>query len=692
MKQWIVALVCLFGSSNAWGKEAFGHPGVQHNWSNAKKELVGTSYSPDSLIWFSSSQGILTETYFPTIDKAQIKDSQLLVSDGKNLFVEDKTLAYDVVHHSATDVRIRKKHKDFVFERQFFTLNHHQALIEQIDLEVLRDDLRFYLLVNPSINGTGAYDSAYATANRLYAKEDSTELQVYTDVGFKKTSVGFVGFSDGYQDLNSNLRFEHDFTKAENGNVALSAELNIPKRRGKYRFYIVYQFDKGVLDFSQLELSRDLYHQQWQNYLNDLNKPQASQDEIRLYERSLVVLKTHEDKLNPGAFIASLSKPWGEQSLEDPQYASGGYHLIWPRDLYHIASAMMLAGDQDAAMRALNFLRKIQYKDGVWEYGARKIPRKGAFPQNTWTDRRDYWSGFQLDQTAYPVHLFYRLWLAHPQPDRFKSEYEVMVRSALDFIVNHGPWSAQERWEENFGISPSSFAAAAAALQMGYEVFKDSRYFRTANQWLHKPGDNIHTWTFTESGIFGNGKYYLRVVGCDGMTGQWNPNANTMCHVANSSKHVNQKEFLDQGFLQLGILGLVPADDARMLNSLNILNQHIRVKTPKGDGWYRYSHDAYGEDQKGRLWPLLSSEHARFAIERSKVGNISQAEKDATLHDVIRSYVAFANKGLMLPEQVFEHSGEGTGAATPLAWSHAEYLKTLWSKELDWNVENFFSR
>jgi GH15 family glucan-1,4-alpha-glucosidase len=28
----------------------------------------------------------------------------------------------------------------------------------------------------------------------------------------------------------------------------------------------------------------------------------------------------------------------------------------------------------------------------------------------------------------------------------------------------------------------------------------------------------------------------------------------------------------------------------------------------------------------------------------------------------------------MIPEQVFEHNGVGTGAATPLAWSHAESL------------------
>jgi glucoamylase len=34
----------------------------------------------------------------------------------------------------------------------------------------------------------------------------------------------------------------------------------------------------------------------------------------------------------------------------------------------------------------------------------------------------------------------------------------------------------------------------------------------------------------------------------------------------------------------------------------------------------------------------------------------------------------FANAGLMLPEQVFAATGQGTGSATPLAWAHAEYI------------------
>ena len=149
---------------------------------------------------------------------------------------------------------------------------------------------------------------------------------------------------------------------------------------------------------------------------------------------------------------------------------------------------------------------------------------------------------------------------------------------------------------------------------------------------------------------------------------------------------------LDQGFLKLSLLGLVSANDWRINTSHQKVNDNIRVQFKNGfSGWYRYSYDAYGEDKRGRLWPLLSGEHGRFEIEKYKAGTQNWNEAQKKVDKVLASYGFFANDGLMIPEQVFEGSGEGTGAATPLAWSHAEFVKLLWSRELKKNVENPFS-
>ena len=61
--------------------------------------------------------------------------------------------------------------------------------------------------------------------------------------------------------------------------------------------------------------------------------------------RSAQIIKMHEDKRNRGAIVASLSKP----AIPDSENAFdgvGGYHLVWPRDLYHAAMGLARGGRQ----------------------------------------------------------------------------------------------------------------------------------------------------------------------------------------------------------------------------------------------------------------------------------------------------------------------------------------------------------
>lgn len=700
MKITLIASIFLAASATAQTSQTpHGQPGIVPNWSSAKKVQVGTSNTWEkSLVWFTNAQGVLTETYFPTIDKAQIKDAQILVSDNRSFMVEERTQtrqSVEVLSPSLVKLKNADYKDRFEISHTFFTLGDDHVLVDEVEVVAKVDGLHFYNLVNPALNNTGFHDNGHASPKALVFWEGDTRLSVKSTTGFEKASVGYVGFTDGYQDLVDNNGMDQVYGQAFDGNLAGLGKLKLPSKKGTYRFYIVYDF-AGERKFSEAALAQAKtdYNESWNSYLAGINTPSGlNKTHKDLYLRSMYTLRVHEDKLAPGAFIASLSKPWGEETFEYPGVMVGGYHLVWPRDLYHVCAAYINAGDLDAPLRALNYLKRIQYQDGTWNYDGRQIERRGAFPQNVWTDGNEYWGGFQLDQAAYPVHIFYQLWERGDQNRKRElvEKYGEMAKLSLDFIKKYGPWSAQERWEENFGISPSSFAAATAALYMGERVFGDSSYAHTANGWLTKPGDNIHTWTFTNKGVYEDGQYYIRVAGCDSHTGNWNPNNGAWCTIANSGERREQTEILDQGFLKLSLQGLVKASDWRIKHSLEILNKHIKVETPNGHGWYRYSYDAYGEDKRGRIWPLLSSEHGRYYIERFKAGDMSWSDASAKVDEILASYKGFANEGDMIPEQVFEHNGEGTGAATPLAWSHAEYIKLLWSKHHKRNVENLLN-
>ncbi|MDD4974642.1 MAG: glycoside hydrolase family 15 protein [Bacteriovorax sp.] len=687
--------------------EASGAPGIQGSWSSAKKVQVGTynedGRSANSPLWFTLAEGTLTEVYYPTIDQGQVKDSQFLVSDGRTFFQQERDLKHKVEVLSPSLVKITNQDFSgrYKISHTFYTLKDSATLVDEVEVQTNINGIHIYLLTNPQLNNTAAKDSAAVTNDGFLFSENRTQLSVSTSAGFRQKSVGFVGSSDGYQDISRHYQMNNLFTTATNGNVASTGEIEIPQTAGTYHFYVTYSFGdlvklkaKKLTDYNQ---AKNDYVLSWTNYLNTLKVPKnLSAPQLLLYLRSLYTLRCHEDKLNPGAFIASLSIPWGESQKESPNQEIGGYHLIWPRDLFNVSVALLNSGDYPAALRALRFLKKIQYKEGAgtWNLNPRIIPKAGAWPQNTWVTGRTYWEGFQLDQTAFPIHLFYHILLKTPTADRgaLIAEFQPMLTSALNFISTYGPWTHQERWEENFGISPSSFSAATAALIIGSKIYPSTAYGQymldTANHWLYTPNDNIDTWTFTTNGSYGDGRYYLRMAGGSSYDANWNPNDNSSIHIANSSQSIPQGKVLDQGFLQLVLLGLKPGNSPEVKASKAILDRQISYVSPKGRGWYRYSFDAYGEEGKGRLWPLLSGEHARFAIERFSANDLSWNDVLKETNTIVDSFLGFANSGLMIPEQVFENSGEGTGSATPLAWSHAEYIKLLWSVENKKNIEN----
>jgi glucoamylase len=131
-------------------------------------------------------------------------------------------------------------------------------------------------------------------------------------------------------------------------------------------------------------------------------------------------------------------------------------------------------------------------------------------------------------------------------------------------------------------------------------------------------------------------------------------------------------------------------NDPTVLNSLAVGDSQLAVDTPSGRIWRRFSFDGYGEQAGGgdwniferpegqtlgRAWPLLTGERGEYEL---------LAGRDASAH--LRTIANTANDGLMLPEQVWdgrppadEPGGEGTRSATPLAWTHAQFVRLAWS-------------
>jgi glucoamylase len=330
-----------------------------------------------------------------------------------------------------------------------------------------------------------------------------------------------------------------------------------------------------------------------------------------------------------------------------------------------VATAFDALGDRAAANRVLDYLFRVQQKPD------------GSFPQNAWVDGRPIGNGLQMDQVGLPLVLASQLkrkdresWLRHIKP-------------AADFIVKHGPRTDQDRWEERPGYSPATLAAEIAGLVSAAEIARVNgdhasakKYVETANEWYGK----IEKWTVTRGK--GESGYYLRI------TENSDPNDGAKMEINSSMLVVDERKIIDPSFLELVRLGIKPANDKLIVESLKLIDQLIKVETPVGEAWYRYNHDAYGETPDGgnydgrngvgRLWTLLTGERGEYEI---AAGDIRSARKR------LDTMAGFANEGLMIPEQVWERSGSGTGSATPLAWSMAQFIRLAMNLEKGRNLE-----
>ena len=655
---------------------------------------MGTAYAASSRVWFTFWNGIVTEVYFPTVDRPQIRDLQYLITDGLSFFHDEKhylkSKLEQLLDHGL-GYRCTNADPDgrYAIVKEIITDPHLACVLQHTKLtgdESLVSKLKLYALCAPHIEVAGWGNSGYVArvAGRtiLIAERKGTWLAMAATVPFSRVSCGYVGASDGWTDLHGNFQMDWEFDRAPDGNIALTGELDLTATReftlglafGNSQHHAVSTlFHSLSTPFAE---HRKRYEEQWARSGADvLPLEKVSGDEGNLYRASFSLLRAHEDKSYPGAFIASLAIPWGESVGDEDQ---GGYHLVWTRDMVNSATAMLAAGDYATPLRALIYLDVSQEESG-------------GFSQNFWIDGDPYWRGIQLDEVAFPIIL-----AASLKREKALEDFDPypMVMRAAAYLVRHGPVTPQERWEEVSGYSPSTLASNIAALICAACFAREKGDEATA-KYLEEYADflecHVDSWTVTTQGTLlpGVARYYIRILPeePDNPNPDEDPNQGNLM-IANRQPGVRNvfpaKEVVDAGFLQLVRYGIRKPSDPIIVDSLKVVDAVLKVETPFGPSWHRYNHDGYGQRKDGGpfvgwghggAWPLLTGERGHYEL--------------AAGHDArpfIRAMERLASPTGLLTEQVWPEAdqpqvhmflGRPTGSAMPLMWAHAEYIKLL---------------
>lgn len=625
--------------------------------------------------------------------------------------------------------------KAYQIKKIIYTDPTRNAIIQHVTFTALKGKLADYLLYvyfDPTIHNSGDNNSSntqeYAgrkmlittDATRDYASALAASLPFQEDM----TSSGFVHFNDGLADLKGTTNcgtekcpdytMNYGYQSALRGNTAQTGLLDLTNEgeintstQDSVSFDLVLSLGQNTgsnsatinaqkeladtltsLAQQQLRCSPqqqdcspqqqntdtpgkvysskqlDSYIAQWHSFDDSLKSPPAIGPNATIqkarqqeYYLAINVLKASQDKQS-GAFIAGLGKPWGQARGDDD---IDGYHLVWARDLYQIASALILAGDTTDATKALQWLfTKQQQHDG-------------HFPQNSFVSGDPHWTAIQMDQQAFPIMLAWKLSITD------EATYTQHVKPVADFIVAHGPLTAQDRWGENGGYSPATIAdeisgliCAADIAHINHDLDSEKRYLDAADNYAH----NIVKWTFTTNGPLSKDGYFERI------DDNGNPEKPSALTLANHGGSYDKREIVDTSFLELVRQGIFPANAAPITATLSVVDDALGQRIDGHPYWFRYNHDNYGEHMDGsdfdgngtgRLWPLLSGERGIYEI-----------ADGGDPEPYLTAMLAATNGSGMIPEQVWDTTAPGgyqpgtpTKSMNPLNWAMAEYVTLL---------------
>jgi len=673
-----------------------GGPGIPARWTSSAKTGVGTALSSKSHVWFTLSHGILNELYYPRIDQACVRDMGFIVTDGTNYFTEEKRDANSSVHWLADGVPgfgLDNTSRDgrYRIEKQVVADPQRDTVLQQVRFVARQgrlSDYHLYVLLSPHLGNRGSGNTAwleeFERTPLLFAQRNGFALALACSAPWLRRSAGYVGSSDGWQDLRAHKQMIWEYVRAEDGNVALTAEIDLAESQGSFVLSLGFGSSPASAARNALaslgegfDKAKRVYISGWQEWTKThaslKEKGPGSKDLSRI---SLAVLRTHESKTAPGGFIASLSFPWGFSKGDDDL---GGYHLVWSRDMVETAGGLLAAGAHQDVHRALDFLRTTQQADGHWA-------------QNMWLDGSPYWDGIQMDETALPILLVDLARRERALGDSDVAHFWPMVRQAAGYLARNGPVSPEDRWEEDPGYSPFTVAAETAALLAAADL-ADLNHEASIAVYLRETADvwysSIDHWMYV-SGTdwcrkFNVNGYYVRIAPQATADGASRFQEDVQVKNVTAAEETREAEHLvSPDALALVRFGLRTADDPRIRDTAQVIDALLKVETPSGSTWHRYNDDGYGEHLDGapfdgtgvgRGWPLLTGERAHYELAANRV---ERANK------LLATLESFANEGGLISEQVWDSPdiperelffGRPSGSAMPLVWAHAEYLK-----------------
>ncbi|MFW5885242.1 MAG: glycoside hydrolase family 15 protein [Patescibacteria group bacterium] len=368
-----------------------------------------------------------------------------------------------------------------------------------------------------------------------------------------------------------------------------------------------------------------------------------------LFNTSLLVIRTHTG--NEGGIIAS-----GDSGML--QYGKDTYAYVWPRDGAFIATSLIKAGYANITKRFFEFCNDVLSRDGYFYHKYRSDKSVGS-SWHPWVRNNQKSLPIQEDETALVIWALWEYYQETLDLEFIEEIYNSLIKKAGNFMVeyvdqNTGlPLPSYDLWEQKYGTSTFTASAVYGALNCAGEFAKllgkeedRSKYQETAEKIKKAIKKHLYNKDIN---------YFSKLLIKEGGESYYD---NT----------VDISSFY--GIFNFSIGGL---ETDLVKKPLKTLKERLRCKTPVG-GFLRYENDDYhrtSHNSPGNPWFITTLWMAQYEIA------VAKSKKELSrVKEKLEWAADNALSSGVLSEQLEDTTGKPV-SATPLAWSHAEFVKTV---------------
>src|SRR5438105_101101 len=290
---------------------------VPDHLTTGDKDAIGTAAGRQSNVWFTAPHGTLADVLYPTVDADNLRQFGFLVTDGSSFFFDAATQG--VASSRVTDDRAPTYamqvddpvHK-FSLVTEIATDPDRPVVVVRAHLIGHASNLSVYGYIVPHLGGSGAGQTAFFDGTRGYVSKGGLWLATGGDAMTDQRTAGYLGRGDGYDQLHRDA-LANRYRQAGPGRVTLTWKLD--SAGGSWVTELAFGSSRAAAD-AQLNATQntgpqsvfDAYRSGWRQYTAQLSAPPG---DAALFFHSVEGIKMAEDKLHPGAIVASPARPWG---------------------------------------------------------------------------------------------------------------------------------------------------------------------------------------------------------------------------------------------------------------------------------------------------------------------------------------------------------------------------------------------